>query len=66
MPAEFSLAGVYLPGGIALLLMLLPLFALSDRLLLRSGLYSWLWHPSLCRMALFIALYSLFYTVLLG
>lgn len=66
MPTEFSVSGIYIPGGLVLLLALLPVFFVSDRLLLRTGLYSWFWHPSLCRMALFASIYSVSYVLLLG
>ncbi|MDK2778697.1 MAG: DUF1656 domain-containing protein [Pseudomonadota bacterium] len=66
LPTEFSLSGVYLPGGVLLLLLLLPVFAVTDRLLLRSGAYAWLWHPSLFRMAMFLCIYCISYVLLLG
>lgn len=66
MPAELSLDGVYISGALLLLVLILPVFAVADRLLLRQGLYHWFWHPALCRMALFIFLYSASYAALLG
>jgi len=66
LPAEFSVSGVYLPGGVLLLLLLLPVFAITDRVLVRYGFYQVIWHPSLCRMSLFLSIYSLFYVLLVG
>lgn len=66
MPLAFSLAGVYLPGATLILLALIPVFAVLDRILVISGLYRWLWHPSLFRMALIISLYALGIIIFLG
>ncbi|WP_246624861.1 DUF1656 domain-containing protein [Oceanobacter mangrovi] len=64
MPAEFSMAGIYLPRAMVLLVALLPVFAISDRLLLKSGVYRWIWHPALARMGIFITTYSLCFSLL--
>ncbi|MAS25685.1 MAG: hypothetical protein CMI03_06300 [Oceanospirillaceae bacterium] len=66
LPAEFSVSGVYLPGGILLLLLLLPVFVLTDRALLRINFYQMMFHPSLIRMSIFVCIYSVCYVLFVG
>lgn len=57
MPYEVSIAGIYLPGALLLVVLLLPLFGLLDLALGRVGLYRRALHPSLLRVALFAGIY---------
>lgn len=66
MPVSFDAMGVYFPGAVLLLLMLIPVFVVLDQLLVRTGIYSRLWHPSLFRMSALIAIYSISYINLMG
>ncbi|AJJ11058.1 hypothetical protein CH64_2153 [Yersinia rohdei] len=59
MPHELSFGGIYVPGPLALIILMLPLFWLLDLGLARMGLYRRAIHPSLIRVALFILIYSL-------
>lgn len=66
MPVSFDVMGVYMPGAVLLLLMLIPVYAVLDQVLVRTGVYSRLWHPSLFRMSAIIAIYSISYVYLMG
>lgn len=66
MPVSFDVMGVYMPGAVLLLLMLIPVYAALDQVLVRTGVYSRLWHPSLFRMSAIIAIYSISYVYLMG
>lgn len=57
MPYEVSVAGIYLPGALVVLLLLLPVFGLLDFAFGRVGLYRHALHPSLLRVALFASVY---------
>lgn len=58
MPHELSVGGIFLPGPLVLVLLLLPLFWLFDHGLARSGAYRRAAHPSLLRIALFVLAYA--------
>ena len=58
MPHELSIGGVFVPGPLVLLVLLLPLFVLLDWVFMRIGLYRRALHPSLIRIALFAIVYS--------
>ena len=58
MPQQISLGGIYLPGALALLVLLLPLFWLLDIGLARLGVYRHASQPSFVRVALFTLIYS--------
>ncbi|UYK86388.1 DUF1656 domain-containing protein [Xanthomonas sacchari] len=58
LPAEISIAGVYVPGllvlGVALLLVAWALDAVAGR----AGLYRYAWHPSLFRLAIYVGAFA--------
>lgn len=58
LPAEVSIAGVYVPGlllvGAALLLVAWALDAVAGR----AGLYRYAWHPSLFRLAIYVGAFA--------
>ena len=58
MPQQISLGGIYFPGALALLVLMLPVFYLLDIGLARLGVYRRAANPSLIRVALFSLLYS--------
>lgn len=56
MPHEVSIGGVLMPGLLPIFLACLPLMLLMDALIGRYGLYRYVWHPPLFRLALFACL----------
>lgn len=59
MPRELSLFSIYLPTLLPLLLAVMVILWSVDGLLARMGFYQYVWHPSLFRLSLLIATYSL-------
>jgi Protein of unknown function (DUF1656). len=59
VPREIAIYGVLLPGLLPIFLGCLLLMALVDLLVGRYGLYRYVWHPPLFRLALFACLFGL-------
>ncbi len=59
MPHEIAIQGVLVPGLLPIFLGCLLLMALVDVLIGRYGLYRYVWHPPLFRLALFACLFGL-------
>ena len=58
MLREIGLFGALVPSLLFYFLAAVALFLVVDRLASRLGLFRWLWHPPLVRLALFICLFS--------
>lgn len=58
LPAEISIAGVYVPGLLVLAVLLLSAAWAVDALAGRAGLYRYAWHPPLFRLALYVAVFA--------
>jgi protein AaeX len=58
MPREIALGGIYVPGLLAWFVLSLVLLLLIDVVIGRFGLYRFVWHPSLFRLALFVCIFS--------
>lgn len=56
--ADLVLAGVRLPFLLAVLLAAGAAHLLLDRALARLGVYGWVWHPGLFRVAVFFSLFA--------
>lgn len=59
MLSEVAVAGVYLPPFFVYACLSLPLFLIVRRLLARSGVLRWVWHPALFEFAISLCLVSL-------
>jgi hypothetical protein len=59
MPREISFFDAYVPTLLLLVLVAGALALVADRLLVRIGLYSLVWHPALFRVSLFVCLAAL-------
>ncbi|MCA1322546.1 DUF1656 domain-containing protein [Herbaspirillum sp. alder98] len=59
MPREISFFDAYIPTLLLLVLVAGALALVADRLLVRIGLYSLVWHPALFRVSLFVCLAAL-------
>ena len=59
MPREIAIQGVLVPGLLPVFLGCLLLMLLVDLLIGRYGLYRYVWHPPLFRLALFACLFGL-------
>ena len=59
MPREIAIYGVLVPGLLPVFLGCLLLMVLVDVLIGRYGLYRYVWHPPLFRLALFACLFGL-------
>ncbi|MEW9622855.1 DUF1656 domain-containing protein [Rhodanobacter geophilus] len=59
MPREIAICGVLVPGLLPIFLGCLLLMVLVDVLIGRYGLYRYVWHPPLFRLALFACLFGL-------
>lgn len=59
MPREIAIQGVLVPGLLPIFLGCLLLMVLVDLLIGRYGLYRYVWHPPLFRLALFACLFGL-------
>lgn len=58
LPAEISIAGVYVPGLLVLAAALLPVAWAVDALAGRAGLYRYAWHPPLLRLAVYVGVFA--------
>ena len=58
MPREIAIAGVLIPGLLIWFLLSLLLLLLIDRVIGRFGLYRYVWHPSLFRLALIVCIFG--------
>jgi len=59
MPREIALSDVLMPGLLPVFVGCLLLMWLIDSLIGRYGLYRFVWHPPLFRLAVFAGLFSL-------
>lgn len=59
MPHEFVLSGILIPGLLLQLLLVLFGYAGVELILARLGVFRWVWHPALFRIALIVAAFSL-------
>ena len=58
MPRETALAGVLMPGLLPVFIGCLLLMWMIDSLIGRYGLYRFVWHPPLFRLAVFVGLFG--------
>lgn len=58
MPREFTLFGVLLPTLLPLFIVSFVLQTVLDRVLGWTGFYRMVWHPSLARLCIFIAIFG--------
>ena len=58
MPREFALFGILIPTLLPLFLLSIGLQTLLDRVLGWLGVYRMVWHPSLARLCIFIAIFG--------
>lgn len=58
LPAEISIAGVYVPGLLLLAALLLCVAWALDALAGRAGLYRYAWHPPLFRLAVYVGVFA--------
>jgi len=58
MPGEIDLLSLLVPGLLPIFAACVLLFTVCDLLLARLGIYRLAWHPSLFRVALFVAMFS--------
>jgi protein AaeX len=58
MPREIALGGVFVPGLLAWFVLSLGLLLLIDVVIGRFGLYRFVWHPALFRLALFVCIFG--------
>lgn len=58
MPREISIGGVFMPGLLIWFVISFGLLLLIDLIIGRFGLYRFVWHPSLFRLALFVCLFG--------
>jgi hypothetical protein len=61
MLTEVSIGGALMSPLIPYLIVTIPLFWLTDKLLRRFGWYRFVWHADLVRIALFVTMYSLLF-----
>lgn len=59
MPGEFAIAGVLVPAILPVFIACVLLMWLVDTLTARLGLYRYVWHPPLFRLAVFACLFAL-------
>lgn len=58
MPREIGALGMLFPSLLIVMLICAAMFVLLDLALSKVGLYRHVWHPSLFRASLFLALFS--------
>ena len=58
MLRELALFGALAPSIVLYFLGAILLFIVLDRLLIRLGIYRFVWHPPLARLGLFLCLFS--------
>jgi protein AaeX len=58
MLRELALFGALAPSILLYFLGAILLFIVLDRLLIRLGIYRFVWHPPLARLGLFLCLFS--------
>jgi Protein of unknown function (DUF1656) len=58
MLRELALFGALAPSVLLYFLGAIILFIVLDRLLIRLGIYRFVWHPPLARLGLFLCLFS--------
>ena len=65
MPREIAFGDALIPGLLVLFVVSLLLLWLIDWVAGRFGLYRWVWHPSLFRLALFVCVFGSFALLLI-
>lgn len=58
MPREIAIAGVLVPGLLVWFVLSLGLLWMIDWVVGRFGLYRFVWHPSLFRLALLVCIFG--------
>jgi hypothetical protein len=58
MPREIAFGGALMPGLLVWFLLSLALLLMIDVAIGRFGLYRFVWHPALFRIALFVCIFS--------
>lgn len=58
MPREIAVGGALIPGLLPIFLSCLLLLWIIDAIVGRFGLYRYVWHPPLFRVALFVCLFG--------
>jgi hypothetical protein len=58
VPPELSIGGAFVPGVLVLFVGSLALLWLLDWAAGRFGLYRWVWHPPLFRLAAFVCVFG--------
>jgi len=58
MPRELDVFGVYVPSLLAVLLLSVTAFWVIDGVIARSGMYRFVWHIDLFRLALFVIMFG--------
>jgi protein AaeX len=58
MPREVAIGDVFIPGLLVWFLLSLLLLLLIDMVIGRFGLYRFVWHPSLFRLALIVCIFG--------
>lgn len=58
MPREFALFGILIPTLLPLFILSIALQTLLDRALGWLSVYRMVWHPSLARLCIFIAIFG--------
>ena len=58
MLREISLFGALAPSPLLYLVAALPLYLVFDRAAAKVGIYHFLWHPPLARLAFFVCVFT--------
>lgn len=58
MTREFALFGILIPTLLPLFILSIGLQTLLDRILGSLGVYRMVWHPSLARLCIFVAIFG--------
>lgn len=58
MPREIALADAFVPGLLLVFVACLLLLWLVDTIVGRFGLYRYVWHPPLFRLAIFVCMFG--------
>lgn len=64
IPVQITIYGVFVPTVLLVAAAALVLFFALDRGLHALGVYRWVWHPALCRLALLAGLFCALYLLL--
>jgi hypothetical protein len=58
MPRELSIGGALVPGMLVWFVLAMALMLVFDWLVGRYGLYRYVWHPALFRVAVFVCVFG--------